>query len=362
MQQATQDIDRRVVTEELEALWRDGRLRAEAAGGDLADLWDAAAETLVGGKLVRPLLLLAMADALAGDPQCAAAAARPVMIRAAAGLEILHAAFLLHDDVIDADLQRRGKDNLIGVLAAREAPHDPSSAGPAANLHWANSSAILIGDLLLSRAHQLFARLEVPEARRLALLDLLEEATTVTVAGECLDVGLADGMLRADLDRVLAMTSAKTAAYTFELPLRMAAVLAGAPEHDGVLARAGRHLGLSYQLRDDLLSAFGERAEHGKDPLSDLREGKRTALVMIAQERPGWDAVASDLGRADLTEHSAEPLREHLRTCGAREWVEQRIEQEMRAAQEALRAAPALPDAARQVMDDLIERLRHRVA
>lgn len=360
MQQRVEEDHRRLLSRELELVLESGRHRALAAGGDLAELWDVAAQTLVGGKLVRPLLLLAMADALATDPR-AGASPRSEVVRAAVALEILHAAFLLHDDVIDADLQRRGRDNLIGVLVARatrDAPGHQADAG----LHWATSSAILIGDLLLSTAHLLVARLAVGEERRLALLDLLEESTTVTVAGESMDVGLADGVLRADLDRVLAMTSAKTAAYTIELPLRMAAVLANAPGYDEVLARAGRHLGLAYQLQDDLLSAFGERAEHGKDPLSDLREGKQTALVVLARERPGWDAVAGDLGRADLTELTAGPLREHLRTCGARERVQGILEREMRAAQQALREGPRLPDAALQVLDDLIERLRDRVA
>lgn len=175
-------------------------------------------------------------------------------------------------------------------------------------------------------------------------------------------MALADGVRRTALQTVLEMTAAKTAVYTIELPLRMAGVLAGTPEHDDTLRRAGSHLGLAYQLQDDLLSAFGNPSDHGKDPLSDLREGKQTALVAIARDAPGWEHVRDLLGRPDLTEEQADTLRAHLSACGARGQVETLVAREADAARCALDGPPPVPAACRDVLDALMARLDHRVA
>ena len=161
---------------------------AERYGNEFVGLWRAAEEHALGGKLIRPRLLLDLTHALAPAPLNADETRTAIDV--AAHVELLHFAFLLHDDVIDGDLMRRRRPNLIGALVAEHAARPTEAA-----LHWARSSAILLGDLLLSSAVLGFARADVmPEARD-RLLGLLEQTIFETVAGEHADVALSDGII-----------------------------------------------------------------------------------------------------------------------------------------------------------------------
>ncbi|RLP67547.1 hypothetical protein D9V30_13975 [Mycetocola reblochoni] len=224
------------------------RARSVAHGPHFARLWQLGANTLLGGKLLRPRLLMGAFDALASAPG-SDPASRDTALRVAAAAELLHFSFLLHDDVIDEDLLRRGAPNVIGCVRA-EAKTVRQSRGAASakdrSLHWARSNGILLGDLMLSAVHQELARIAAPEHTRLALLDLLDRTITESIVGEHLDVGLSDGVIDPDLTTVLEMSRLKTATYTFELPLRAAAILAGVDAR--VEARAGevaRNLGVA---------------------------------------------------------------------------------------------------------------------
>src|SRR5690606_15906636 len=134
----------------------------------------------------------------------------------------------------------------------------------------------------------------------------------------------------------------KTAAYSFELPLQAAAVLADADD-DVVraLGEAGRCLGLAFQLRDDLDGVFGTAEQTGKDPLCDLREGKCTALVALARTSRLWPELAPYVGDPDLTEDGARRAREILTACGARAAVETMAAELADAATDAAGRLPA---------------------
>lgn len=287
---------------------------AERYGAEFAALWRAAADHSLGGKLVRPRLLLDIHRALTDD-----GSAEPPLaaVDVAAHIELLHYAFLLHDDVIDGDLTRRRRPNLIGSLAANA----PTTTEDGA-LHWARSSAILMGDLLLTAAVMGFARADVSDKVRLGLLELMEQTILETVAGEHTDVALSHGIVSPDIDTVLNMSVYKTATYSFSLPLRAAALLAGAsPQAETALTAVGRHIGLAYQLQDDLLCVFGDHRTHGKDAFSDLREGKETAIIAYARSTPAWLLIEKRFGASDLTVSEAHALRDLLRECGAEGFV-----------------------------------------
>lgn len=310
---------------------------ASSYGPELARLWSLAERHIQGGKLLRPLLLLETHSALRNARQALPAGApspethaqdHAEAVRIAAGIEALHYAFLLHDDVIDGDFVRRGHPNLMGELAAVA----NTEARPGAAKHWAQTGGILAGNLLLSAAHQLFARAAVPTDMRIRLLDVLEHTILETTTGEFTDVGLADGLVVPNLSTVLTMTRQKTASYSFELPLRAAVILAGgSTELEAQLSAAGAHLGVAYQLQDDLLSTFGDTRTHGKDPYSDLREGKQTAIICFAQQRSDWPQFAADFGDPHLSFEGAERLRAGLRSCGAEAFVLALIQDQMTA-------------------------------
>lgn len=349
--------DRRAIADRLEAFFAARRAQAARYGDPCVRLWETAADAAAGGKLVRPVLLLNAFDALARDSR--AAATRETVLDVAVAVELLHFAFLLHDDVIDRDTVRRGRPNLIGMLLAEGAD------APATRLrHWARTGGILMGDLLIAASHQAFARADLPTAQRIALLDVLDRTVADSVAGELTDVGLSDGVVAPQLPTILAMTRQKTASYTFELPLRAGAILAGADARtQDVLGAVGGHLGLGFQLQDDLLSTFGDPACHGKGAYSDLREGKQTALIASARATPAWERIEPWLGRADLSESDALALASDLEASGARARVEGLVERELGAAASLVENAGAdLSPAMRSVLHDLVATLRGRSA
>lgn len=349
--------------------------RAVAYGAHFASLSQIAAECVRGGKLLRPKLLLGTYDALcaawgADRDSVGEVASRDDAVRIAAGIELLHYSFLLHDDVIDGDLLRRGRPNLIGAVLAerdpdaleaesRRAPRYPSGSK---DLHWATSSGLLMGDMLLSDAHQVFARTPLPAALRLRLLDLLDHAITESVVGEHLDVGLSDGVVAADLNAVLEMSRLKTATYTFELPLKAGAILAAAPARtEHAVGEIGRHLGVAFQLQDDLLSTFGEASEHGKDAFSDLREGKETAIIAYARMTSDWPSIEPDFGDPGLGVADGEHVRRLLKRCGAERFIRSLIDDQLRACAELLSSAEAgVPEALSRSIARLMATLEER--
>ncbi|WEK60455.1 MAG: polyprenyl synthetase family protein [Candidatus Microbacterium colombiense] len=332
---------------------------AEAYGPEFTSLWHTAADHALGGKLIRPRLLLDFRLALAPAGLTASEAERAVDV--AAHVELLHYAFLLHDDVIDGDLIRRRRPNLIGDLADRR-PGLPDDA----ELHWARSSAILMGDLLLAAAVLGFARADVAPETRERLLAMMEQTILETVAGEHTDVGLSDGIIPPDLRTILSMSAYKTATYSFVLPLRAAAVLAGAPtQAEEQLAAIGRHLGLAYQLQDDLLSVFGDAQEHGKDAYSDLREGKETAIIAYARMTGHWPSIELHFGSAELSVQQCADIRDRLSESGAEQFARSLVEEQLGAVSTVLgeaEAAGTISPAAGRTILELASRIESRRA
>lgn len=345
------------IEEALRRRFSERSVAAERYGSEFVELWQAAAEHALGGKLIRPRLLVDLVTALAPTPLSADEISRAIDV--AAHVELLHFAFLLHDDVIDGDLTRRRRPNLIGALVAGR-PAEPSE--PA--LHWARSSAILLGDLLLSSAVLGFARTDIAAEARERLLSLLEQTIFETVAGEHADVALSDGIIAPDLRTILSTSAYKTSTYSFVLPLRAAAVLTGSSSAaEERLATIGRHLGLAYQLQDDLFSVFGDPDEHGKDAFSDLREGKETAIIAYARMTSHWDSIELHFGRSDLGPTDGADARDRLRECGSESFVRGLVQEHLDAATTALEEAETegvLPGAAGHAIHGLIARVEGR--
>jgi len=300
------------VDDELESFFARGVAKAGGHGEAYRRLWSAAREAAQGGKRVRPRLVLAVHHAFEGRRHEAA-------ITTAAAFELLHTAFLMHDDVIDHDDVRRGVPNVSGRFAA-----EASGRGVTADRarEYGEASAILAGDLLISGAHRMIAGLDLPVGRREALLDLIDDCVFLAAAGEHSDVRFALGETPS-ADDIVAMIENKTASYSFSAPLQAGAILAGAPQRaiDG-LARVGGHLGVAFQLRDDVLGVYGEPRVTGKSAMGDLREGKETLLIAYARADASWSPVAAHFGRPDLDEDAADRLRAAITASGAYDQVE----------------------------------------
>lgn len=347
----TLDVDAEIRAS-IESFFGERILKATALGGQYPALWRAARQASRGGKKLRPALVVQVFQELSGGEVRHA-------IEAATAFELLHTAFLLHDDVIDKDTVRRGELNLVGSFAKHAAEQGASGEDA---LLWGEASAILAGDLLIQAAQSLLARVPIPEHQRLALLDLFDHSVFVTAAGELADVAFATGAVAPAMDEVLAMAEQKTASYSFEGPLLAGAILANASESDQkVLSTFGKLVGTAFQLRDDILGVFGDEKLTGKSVISDLRGGKVTPMVAFALRSSDADELRKMMAKPELVSADGATVRAILDHCGARAFVENLMADHVQRALKVV-ASSTLPLSLQQMLGDVAERatVRHQ--
>lgn len=322
-------------------------------------LWERIREQLAGGKLIRPRLTLIAWRSFARVSGGGAAAQVPdaSCVRLAASFEMLHAALLVHDDVVDRDWRRRGRPT-VGELFRRDAVAAGASAEEAE--HAGESAAILAGDLLLSGALRLATTCTEDPRRSRAVADVVFEAVTASAAGELDDLLLSlrrFGAGHPGVQDILDMERLKTATYSFEAPLRAGALLAGAAAEDAErLARAGALLGVGYQVVDDVLGTFGDPEVTGKSVDADLRSGKATVLTAHGMQVPRTRRVLGQLASGTAT---VERAREALAASGAREAAVELATDLVGQARELLDGL-ALPEDERAQLDSLCHHVLNR--
>jgi len=310
----------------IDTLLASERARWAAVDADLGEPLDALTSLVgAGGKRLRPAFCH-WAYAGAGGDSLA------VSTDAGAALELLHTFALIHDDVMDDSSTRRGHPTIHTTFSARHA----EAGWRGESRRFGESVAILVGDLAFVYADQLMH--DVPPAARAVFTELRIEVNV----GQYLDMRAgADGRHgRARARRISVLKSGK---YTVERPLHLGAALAGRLDDLGPgLSAYGLPLGEAFQMRDDLLGAFGEELLVGKPVGDDLREGKVTELVSAAREvaSPAAMAVLDRVGAADLTDDEVRRVQEVLVETGARDAMEARIHELTGRAVEALSTVP----------------------
>lgn len=315
----------------LQSFFYDERSRAQTPIRQ--QLWKALQDASDGGKMLRPRLFHSVYRALGGDDADVAGTV-------GAALELLHTALVIHDDVIDDDSVRRGEPNVAGTFAmrARQECHAPERAN-----EYGLAAAILAGDLALTGAIRLIARCGAEPTTTAALIDHFDEALRVTAAGELSDVllSLQDS---SDMEHILTMEHEKTAAYSFALPLHVAATLAdAAPPVEKSLNEFAGHLGLAYQLRDDLRGTFGQEDVTGKSGVSDLSKRKLTPIIAFARTTTMWPQIQRYFGSGELVSGAVDQIRRLLVECGAKRFVEDLSLQHCRQAAHSVDHLPIAP-------------------
>ncbi|MEU4878551.1 polyprenyl synthetase family protein [Streptomyces sp. NPDC021608] len=326
--------------------------RAEEPG--LEALLDAVGDFISApGKRIRPLMCVLGWYAAGGTSPVP-----PVsVLRVAACLEIFHAFALMHDDVMDGSDQRRGRPSLHRTLAAHHPGH------PRADRLGVNA-AILAGDLVLVWSDELLTSTPMTPEQINAVLPVVYRMRREIVTGQYLDL-VTTGRPTDSLSTALRIARYKTTQYTVEGPLHIGAALAGADQsllH--VLSTIASPLGEAFQLRDDLLGTFGDPHRTGKPTLDDLREGKHTALLACAlrrADRAGQKLLLRTVGAADLDADTAARIQGLLEECGARQAVEDLIQERHHQALERLNHAH-LPGTAAFALRDLIQAVHNRTA
>jgi geranylgeranyl diphosphate synthase type I len=260
---------------------------------------------LVGGKRLRPAFCHWGYVAAGGDP------ADPMVANAGAAFELMHAFALFHDDVMDDAASRRGEPTTHTVFTEHHRDH--AWAGEARR--FGEGVAILVGDLAFVYADQLMADAS-PAAWR-----IWNELRIELNIGQVLDIvgSVRNERSRAKAERICRYKSGK---YTIERPLHLGAVMAApdrAVELLPALSGYGLPLGDAFQMRDDVMGAFGDAAVTGKPVGGDLREGKPTPLLARAVEAAtaAQGEVLALVGRVDLTDADVARVQQVIVDTGA---------------------------------------------
>lgn len=281
---------------------------------------------LSGGKRLRPAFCHWAFVGAGGDPEDA------MVLDAGTAFEFLQAFALIHDDVMDGSVTRRGVPAIHTEFAT---VHEQAGWRGEAR-RFGDGVAILAGDVAHVYADRLMSG--VP-AEALAVWHEMRIELNV---GQYLDI---EGTARAATDLATArrISRYKSGKYTIERPLHIGAALANRlSDLEPVLAAYGMPLGEAFQLRDDLLGVYGEAALTGKPVGDDLREGKPTPLLAIATERADQDqlAILHMVGSADLDGAQVEAIQRVIADTGAKAHSEGRIADLTAEAAEAIADAP----------------------
>lgn len=286
-------------------------------GGDRLD--EVSRYALLGeGKLLRPLLLMTSAEAVGGD--------RETVMPAALAAEYLHVASLVHDDIIDGDDTRRGRASV--------------------HARYGVSDAIVTGDALIIRLFAAVAECAVPEADMVAAVRVLARAGEDLCRGqieEALLVPPGQATPGSGLAAYLRMAALKTGAL-FRGACQAGAVLGGGtPGAVEVVTRFAEHIGLAFQMYDDLLPFLGEDAATGKPGTSDVANLRPTFPVLLAHREGGpaqRRVIERVLTGALPPDVALAALREVVVATGALETAQARARDEVRLAKSGLGELP----------------------
>jgi octaprenyl-diphosphate synthase len=285
------------------------------------ELVDQIAEHIIGGggKRLRPLLVVLAARA-AGAHDTGDGAS----IQAAAFIEFIHTATLLHDDVVDNSARRRGRVT--------------------ANEMFGNQASVLVGDFVYSRAFQMMAAVNTTR-----VIEIMADATNIIAEGEVLQLMNAHDAETTEA-RYLEVIDRKTA-QLFQAGAEVAAVLAGASvAQQQALATYGKHLGNAYQLIDDVLDYQSDPKTRGKNLGDDLAEGKPTlpliyALrsVEAAGDRASAAAIRQSIGSNGNGLQNLELILAAIESTGGLQYTARLAAAETDKALAALAVLPASP-------------------
>ena len=270
-----------------------------------------------GGKRLRPILVLLSANALnyPGDKH----------IDLAAIIEFIHTATLLHDDVVDVSELRRGM--------------------PTANAQWGNAPSVLVGDFLYSRAFQMMV-----EIGSMDIMKILSNTTNIIAEGEVEQLANAQNPDIGEAN-YLSVIYKKTAAL-FEAACECGATISEQPGQRQTLKEYGYHLGLAFQLMDDLLDYEGDAETLGKNIGDDLSEGKATLPVIKAIETcKGEDEALLRDSICNADNSQLNSIIKLVKTSGGLDYTRQKA---LDHAEKAVTLLETLPDSTwRQCLIDL---------
>ena len=265
---------------------------------------------LRGGKKIRPAFFIFGHKCFNGDNE-------KEIIKASMSVELMQAFLLMHDDIMDRSNLRRGKPtfhkNYEGFCRKKYST-DARRFG--------ENMAIIGGDIIFALGSNILATSNFPEGRKRRAMEKFNQVCLDTSLGQVADLlALAKDPEQITEKEIIKEHIMKTAKYTVEGPLHMGAILAGAGERDlDVLSRYALPLGRAFQIQDDILGLFGAERETGKPVDSDLKEGKKTLLILKALEESDQiqkNIILSALGNGNLSRDDLIEVQNIVKNTGS---------------------------------------------
>jgi geranylgeranyl pyrophosphate synthase len=263
--------------------------------------------------------------------------------------EVFQTGILAQDDVFDRSPVRRFKPSMYMALGGDRT---------------AESETVCLGDIAIVLSNTFISNSGFGPERVAKALDFQNRAVVATIAGEIKDIALGAGPEHGEAE-VLEVARLKTAYYTITGPLSLGAILAGAP--DALLEKIavfGADLGISFQIKDDIIGMFGDEKTIGKSVLSDAREGKKTVLTCHFTRNsaaPQLEFFNKTYGSEDITEDDLAKLREYMEAAGSLAYAEEMCREYAAKARAAL-AGMGLSEASARLLDGFIDYLVARNA
>ena len=265
----------------------------------------------------------------------------PGLYRSALALELLHDFMLVHDDIIDKSLTRRGKPSMHALLGA--------------------DLAIVIGDVIYALALDAFYAVKENPVRKERALRKLISAALFTASGEFIELLLGakpiEKVTQADIYKIY---DYKTANYTFSSPLTMGAILAGAKENEiKKLFNYGIRLGRAFQIKDDIIGTFGKESETGKSNFADFESAKKTLLIWRAYNKSGArdKKIIKEVFAGKLTrQEGLEDMRRVIKDSGALDYAKSQINGLIKQAQNSI-GSLSMRGAWRKTLDEFSRKM-----
>jgi len=326
---ATLKSVRSAVEEELSIFLNRESAYLNSISSDLSPVSDSLTSFLLdSGKRLRPLFAYAGFAAAGGNLEKSAT-------RAMAALELLQACALIHDDLMDGSDTRRGKPSIHRHFESIHVQDQLDGFAPQYGL----SAAVLLGDLALVWSDQMLNSAGLTVEQYARVMPFYNEMRVELMAGQFLDIH-EQTQKDTSVDRSMKIARYKSGKYTIERPLHLGAAMTS-PSRDvtDALSAYGLPLGEAFQLRDDLLGVFGDPSVTGKPAGDDLREGKRTVLIAMTNDRQSEsqrEIARKYFGKPDIDAEGVAILQEIIESTGARAELEATID---RLTEESLTAA-----------------------
>jgi geranylgeranyl diphosphate synthase, type I len=258
----------------------------------------------------------------------------PGLYRSALSIELMHDFMLVHDDIIDKSLTRRGKPSMHALLDTVLGKRKGAKFN-------GQDLAIVAGDVIYAMSLQVFLSIKEDLPRKERAFKKLIEAAVFTGSGEFIELMLGlKGIDRISENDIYKIYDYKTANYTFASPLAIGAILGGADETQVKrLFEYGMYLGRAFQIKDDILGLFSEEKEIGKSNLTDLQEAKLTILIWHAFHHSlpkARAAMKNILSKKNVALSDLQKMRDIVTDSGALDYAKKQVQRSMQLAKELL--------------------------